>query len=61
MINLIAAVGVFDIIVSVLIGVAVVAVIGRIIYKKATGKSVGCGCGCDGCKGCSHCKDLHNK
>lgn len=56
--GLIAAVGAFDIAVIVIIGVAVAAVIGGIIYKKVTGKGSGCcDCSsCSGCSACSHCK-----
>lgn len=46
--------GTFDIIVIAIICVAVLAVIGTVIYKKIKHKGGGCGCGC-GCEGCSSC------
>ena len=62
MINLISAIGAFDIIVAVTVTVAVIAVIGRIIYKKATGKGAGCcDCGCNGCTACDKCRTQNTK
>ncbi len=49
--------GVFDIIVTVIIGVAFLAVAGAMIYKKVTRKGGGCGCGCEGCPHACRCKD----
>lgn len=56
----------FDIIVIVAISVAFLAVVGVIIYKKATHKGGGCGCGCEGCPHACHCgngkkKEKENK
>ncbi|MEA4893692.1 MAG: FeoB-associated Cys-rich membrane protein [Oscillospiraceae bacterium] len=43
---------------SIIIGLAVLGVITLIIVKmvkeRKSGKSVGCGCGCESCHGCSH-------
>ena len=41
-----------DITVIVIVSVAVVAVVGWIIYRKVKHKSVGCDCGCNGCTLC---------
>lgn len=48
--------GPFDIIVIVLLSVAVLAVIGSVIYKKMSGKGGGCDCGCEGCPHSCACK-----
>ena len=44
--------GSFDIAVVVILSVAVLAVIGTIIYKKVKHKDGGCDCGCGGCSSC---------
>ncbi|MGN0817635.1 MAG: FeoB-associated Cys-rich membrane protein [Candidatus Coproplasma sp.] len=41
--------GATEIVIAVLCALAVVSVIGTIIYKKVKGKSSGCGCGCANC------------
>lgn len=46
----------FDILVIVVVSVAVLAVIGVAIYKKANGKG-GCDCGCEGCPHNCACKN----
>lgn len=48
--------GAFDIAVIVAVSVAVLAVIGTVIYKKVKYKGPSCGCdGCSACdKGCKH-------
>ena len=46
--------GACDIIVLVAISVAVVGVIGWLIYRKVKGKG-GCDCGCSGCTACDKC------
>jgi hypothetical protein len=49
----------FDVLIIVVVGVAFVGVVGYEIYKKVTGKSSGCDCGCSDCGGrscsCSRC------
>lgn len=57
--NILSAVGAFDIVAIVLISAAVLGVIGRIIYKKVTHKGGGCCDCCDGC--CAHCRTKENK
>ena len=42
----------FDVAVIVVISVAVVAVIGWLIYRKVKGKGGCCDCGCKGCTAC---------
>jgi hypothetical protein len=49
-----------DIAIVVIVCVAFVGVVGTIIYKKLTGKSSGCDCGCHDCPHCSSCKP-HDK
>lgn len=43
---------------SIIIGLSVLAVISLIIVhmvkERKAGKSVGCGCSCESCHGCSH-------
>ena len=48
--------GPFDIAVVVVISVAVVGVIGWLIYRKLTHKGGCCDCGCSGCTACDKCK-----
>lgn len=47
--------GAFDIAIIVIVSVAVLAVIGTIIYKKIKHKDSGCGCGCCGCPSSGEC------
>ena len=47
--------GAFDIAVIVIISVAVVGVIGWLIYRKVKGNG-GCDCGCGSCSACDKCK-----
>lgn len=44
----------FDIVVTVLVGAAVLAVAGVGIYRKIKHKG-GCSCGCEGCPSCKAC------
>lgn len=45
-----------DIAVIVIVSVAVLGVIGWLVYKKVKHKSIGCDCGCGcGCNGCTLC------
>ncbi len=53
--------GPFEIIVVIAAVLIVVGVIGFNIYKKVTGKSMGCGCDCSGCSACSHCQSPSKK
>ena len=41
--------GAFDIAIIVIVSVAVLAVIGTVIYRKVKHKGPSCGCGCEGC------------
>lgn len=52
--------GPFDIAVIVVLSVAVLAVIGTVIYRKVKHKGSGCGCGCDSCSACDKCRDKDN-
>lgn len=45
-----------DIAVVVIIGVVVIAVAGRLIYRKVKHKGGCCDCGCNGCTMCDKCK-----
>ena len=47
--------GPFDIIVIVLVSVAVLAVVGTIIYRNVKNKGPSCGCGCSSCSMCDKC------
>ena len=42
----------FDVVVIVAVSVAVVAVVGWLIYRKVKHKG-GCDCGCSGCSACA--------
>lgn len=44
--------GAFDIAIIVVVAVAVLAVIGTVIYRKVKHKGPSCGCGCEGCSAC---------
>ena len=44
--------GAFDIAIIVVISLAVVGVIGWLIYRKVKGKGGCCDCGCSGCTAC---------
>lgn len=48
--------GPFDIAIVVIISVAVVGVIGWLIYRKVKHKGGCCDCGCSGCTACDKCK-----
>jgi hypothetical protein len=50
-----------DIVITVLISAAFVAVVGTIIYKKITHKGGGCDCGCSGCPHACNCTSHKNK
>ena len=47
--------GACDIIVTVVLSVAVVGVIGWLIYKKVKHKGGCCDCGCSSCTACDKC------
>ncbi len=52
--------GPIDIIIIAAVSAAVLAIVGIGIWKKVTGRSSGCGCGCDGCphaKSCASAKE----
>ena len=53
----------FDIAVIVVISVAVLAVVGILIYRKVKHKGgcMGCDCGCGSGAACPHCKDNKQK
>lgn len=48
--------GPVEIIIIVAVSVAVLGVVGWMIYKKVTGKGGGCGCGCESCPHAKNCK-----
>ena len=50
-----------DIAVIVIVSVAVLGVIGYIIYRKLKHKGIGCDCGCSSCSGCTACAGQHEK
>jgi hypothetical protein len=50
-----------DIVITVLISAAFVAVVGTIIYKKITHKGGGCDCGCSGCPHACNCSSHKNE
>ncbi|MCI9407722.1 MAG: FeoB-associated Cys-rich membrane protein [Clostridia bacterium] len=43
---------VVDIVVIVAVSLAVLGVVGWIIYRKVKGKKIGCDCDCSSCGGC---------
>lgn len=47
--------GVVDWIIIIAVALTVGLIIGTAIWKKATGRSVGCGCDCSACSSCSGC------
>ena len=52
--------GALDIAIVVIVSVAVVGVIGYLIYIKIKHKG-GCDCGCSSCPNCSSCKGREDK
>lgn len=44
-----------DIAVIVIVGIAVLGVVGWLIYRKIKHKGGGCDCGCGSCNGCTLC------
>lgn len=52
-----------DIAVIVIVGVAFIAVMGYLIYRKVKGKGgcCDCGCSCSLCNACPHCNTRENK
>ncbi len=52
---------VFDIILIIVCVLAVVGVVGTMIYRKIKGKPIGCGCGCEGCPHASGCHNNTHK
>lgn len=54
--------GPFEIITIVVVGLAVLAILARFIYKKVRGESLGCDCGdCSACGHCNACRDRERR
>lgn len=47
--------GPFEIVTVIVVGLAVLAAVGYLIYKKVKGQG-GCDCGCGSCHGCDACR-----